>query len=391
MRLMQLSWFLAVGLFAVRADAEPPAELLAEAKELLIVGACAEGTPTKVKPEAIAAHCKDVHQVQDDYKKTWIGEANPFFKANVPAGIPRTVVYPFAGGDLSSALAVFPDADEITTLALEPAGDPRALAKLTEKQVKGSLATVAKELRALYRLNYSHTMNMIGAMRGGQLPTQLIFSLSALWLHGYEPVSMRYFQLTDTGDITYLTNADLERADAIKDTAKRNRELANVELKFRKQGSKREQTFRHIVANLDDPHLKKTPAALLHLQKKGRVAAMTKAASFLLSFDDFKTMRQYLSDHVDWMVSDATGLPPKYGKPAGFEYETWGTFERSEMDAGAPFSAVWASEFKAQPKRTLKFRFGYPDIKFRNHLIIMRKAAKPAIDLQGKEINGAKQ
>jgi len=391
MRLMQLSWFLAVGLFAVRADAEPPAELLAEAKELLIVGACAEGTPTKVKPEAIAAHCKDVHQVQEDYKKTWIGEANPFFKTNVPAGIPRTVVYPFAGGDLSSALAVFPDADEITTLALEPAGDPRALAKLTEKQVKGSLATVAKELRALYRLNYSHTMNMIGAMRGGQLPTQLIFSLSALWLHGYEPVSMRYFQLTDTGDIVYLTNADLERADAIKDTAKRNRELANVEVKFRKQGSKREQTFRHIVANLDDPHLKKTPAALLHLRKKGRVAAMTKAASFLLSFDDFKTMRQYLSDHVDWMVSDATGLPPKYGKPAGFEYETWGTFERSEMDAGAPFSAVWASEFKAQPKRALKFRFGYPDFKFRNHLIIMRKATKPAIDLQGKEINGAKQ
>jgi hypothetical protein len=105
---------------------------------------------------------------------------------------------------------------------------------------------------------------------------------------------------------------------------------------------------------------------------------MTKAASYLLSFNSFATMRDYLTGHVIWMVSDATGVAPRWGKAAGFEYETWGTFERSEMDPGAPHSPVWASEFKAQPKRTLKFRFGYPDIKFRNHLIIMRKAAKPA-------------
>ena len=350
-----------------------PVELLDEAKELLIVGACADGKPTKVKEAVVAAHCKEVRKIQDDYKKNWIAKAVPFFGEKVPKTAPKIVVYPFAGGDLSSALAVYPDADEITTIALEPAGDPRALAKLTEGQVKGALGIVKKELHALYRLNYSHTMNMIDAMRGGKLPTQLIFTLSALYLHGYEPTSMRYFNLADDGTIKYLDKADLDKADAIKETGKRNSALANVEIKFRKIGSKREQTFRHIVANLDDPHLKKTPAALTHLKAKGKVSAMTKAASFLLSFGDFSTMRQYLIDHVEWMVSDATGLPPKYGKPAGFEYETYGTFERSEMDAGAPFSPVWANEFKAQPKRELAFRFGYPDHKFRNHLILMRK------------------
>jgi hypothetical protein len=351
-----------------------PVELIDEAKELLVVGACADGTPAKVKPEVVAAHCKEVRKIQETYKTSWIAKANPFFVDKVPKTVPKTVVYPFAGGDLSSALSVFPDADEITTIALEPAGDPRALAKLSEKQVKGALAIVQKELHALYRLNYSHTMNMIGAMRGGQLPTQLIFTLSALHLHGYEATSMRYFTLGEDGSIKYLDKAALDKADAIKDVSKRNKELANVEIKFRKQGTKREQTYRHIVANLDDPHLKKEPAALVHLKAKGKVAAMTKAASFLLSFDDFKTMRQYLIDHVDWMVSDATGLPPKYGKPAGFEYETYGTFERSEMDAGAPFSPVWAAEFKAQPKRELAFRFGYPDHKFRNHLILMKRS-----------------
>lgn len=378
MRSWTVSCALVAAVFAAPAAAAyaEPAELVTEAKELLVIGACADGEPTKVKPDVFAAHCKEVKKIQDDYKKSWIAKAVPFFGEKVPKTIPKTVVYPFAGGDLSSALAVFPDADEITTLALEPAGDPRALAKLSEKQVKASLQIVAKELRALYRLNYSHTMNMIEAMRGGQLPTQLIFTLSALHLHGYEAVSMKYFTLADDGAIKYLAKEDLDKLDAIKDVSKRNKELANVEIKFRKIGSKREQTYRHIVANLDDAHLKKTPAALKHLEAKGKVAGMTKAASFLLSFDDFKTMRQYLIDHVEWMVSDATGLPPKYGKPAGFEYETYGTFERSEMDAGAPFSPVWAAEFKAQPKRDLAFRFGYPDIKFRNHLILMRKAKK---------------
>jgi hypothetical protein len=356
----------------VHAD-EPGVDLIDHARELLVVGACAEGTPAKVKPETIAAYCKTIRKMQDDYRAGWLAEATKFFAAHVPSKLPKAVVYPFAGGDLSSALAVFPDAEEITTLALEPAGDPRALDKLSEAQVKKALPVISTALGYLYRRNYSHTMDMIGSMREGELPTQLVFTLTALRIHGYEPTAMRYFTLSDAGDIVYLTKADLDKADAIKDTVKRNKSYANVEIRFKKAGGTREQVYRHIVANLDDAHLKSSPAALRHLTKKGRVAAMTKAASFLLSFDGFGTMRQYLIDQVDWMVSDATGLSPKYGKAAGFEYETYGTFERSEMDAGAPFSPVWAAEFKAQPARDLKFRFGYPDHKFRNHLIIMRK------------------
>jgi hypothetical protein len=377
---MRLTPLVVAGLLAVPAlaHADEPAELVSEARELLIIGACADGTPTKVKPEAIASHCKAMKKMQAEYKASWQANATAFFSEHVPKNIPKTVVYPFAGGDLASALAVFPDADEITTIALEPAGDPRALAKLSEKDVATQLTLSAKGMDLLYRRNYSHTMDMIDFMRGAKLPTQLIFSLSALSLYGYEPTSMKYFTLVDGGAIKYLTKADLDAADKIKDVGKRNMALANVEIKFKKIGGKKEQTFRHLVANLDDQHLKKSPLALEHLTKKGRVAAMTKAASFLLMFDGFNTMRKYIIDNVDWMVSDATGLSPKYGKTVGFEYETHGTFERSEMDAGAPFSPVWAAEFKAQPKRDLKFRFGYPDHKFRNHLIIMRKAGAKA-------------
>jgi hypothetical protein len=216
-------------------------------------------------------------------------------------------------------------------------------------------------------------MNMIGAMRGGHLPTQLIFSLSALSMYGYEPVSLRYFKLTPTGDIHYLTDDDLAAIDAIKDTGKRNAELSNIELRFKKLGGTSIQTYRHIMANLDDAHLKADPSALAHLEKKGDVAAMTKAASYLLTFENFATMRKYIIDHVQWMVSDSTGLAPKYGTPAGFEYETHGAFDKSNMKAGESIAPAYRALFKAQPKRALPFRFGYPDGKFRGHLIIMSK------------------
>ncbi len=364
-----------LGLLTARARADSkPHEFIDEAKALLVVGACAEGTPpAAVKPAVLEAHCKKVRSAQEDYKKNWLTVASAFFKTNVPAGIPKIVVYPFAGGDLSTALTVYPEADEITTLSLEPAGDPTSLARLSEKELKSSLAVVATELSSLYRANFSVTMNMIGAMRGGKLPTQLIFGLSALSIHGYEPVSLRYFQLAEDGTIQYVTDDDLARIGKLTDAGKRNTALSNIELRFKKKGGTREQVYRHIMANLDDAHLRKSPAALKHLEAKGQVAGMTKAASYLLSFDDFKTMRKYVVEHVAWMVSDSTGLPPKYGKEAGFEYETWGTYEKSNMKAGGTVTPAWRALYAEQPKRSLAFRFGYPDGKYHGHLIIMRK------------------
>lgn len=361
-------------------------DFTAMARALLVVGACGDGDlPEGFSAQVVAKHCDAIKSTQAQYKTSWVDRARPFFASNVPANIPKKVVYPFAGGDLSTALTVYPDADEITTMSLEPAGDPRTLATMTAmptgkaKQPKVSnalvkaLGTVQYELRFLYRVNFSNTANMIEAMRGGELPTQLIFGLSALEVHGYEIDSVRYFNLADDGSIQYLTDADVSGApDPKTRAAKRNRLFANAEIRFKKPGG-RVQIYRHIQVNLDNDHLEKDPRVLRHLEAKGPVAGMTKAASYLLSFDAFSTMRGYLMKNVVWMVSDATGVAPKWGKPAGFEYETWGGYERPHMNAGKSIAKNWRDEFAAQPKRKLGFRFGYYDGRGVNHLIIMRK------------------
>jgi len=294
-----------------------------------------------------------------------------------PAGLPTKVVYPFAGGDLSTALTVFPDAREITTLSLEPAGDPRTIATLKDKDIVSALGTIADELDFLYRINFSNTINMIDAMRGGRLPTQLVFSLSAMDLHGFEVTSAYFFEIADDGSLDYIDDADLAAIPAVeaKGAGDRNKRFGNVELHFRKPGDSEDRVYRHIQWNLDNEHLKADGRVLAHLRAKGPVAAMTKAASYLLHFGEFSMIRDYLLQHMVWMASDATGVPLKYAEPAGWTQEVYGTFAGAHMNAGKGSNPALFKLFKSQPTRKLPMRFGYPDRTGKPHLIITKKPA----------------
>jgi hypothetical protein len=77
------------------------------------------------------------------------------------------------------------------------------------------------------------------------------------------------------------------------------------------------------------------------------------------------------------MISDATGIPPKLAKKAGFLQETYGDFvapyfRRDPKSVAPDMIAMW----KEQPHRDLPFRFGYPDKEQHNHMLVMRRAPK---------------
>jgi hypothetical protein len=148
-----------------------------------------------------------------------------------------------------------------------------------------------------------------------------------------------------------------------------------MEIEFQpRQGGPR-RTFRHIAVNLDDTHLEADPSVLRHLEAKGRVAAMTKAASYLLWWKEFGKIRGYLLHNMVWMVSDSTGIPPDEARAAGFEQIPFGRFEGPFLGGGNrstdAFKKLWAED--AGP---LAFRFGYPDAAGHDHLVITRRAVE---------------
>ena len=382
------------------AHAEPSAgtDFGPQARVMFRVAACGsdDAIPERFSAKAITAHCKEMAGIYASYKKAWADEARTFIAGLRPKDLPSTVVYPFGGGDLSSALAVYPDATELTTISLEAAGDVRVMDTIKSAKLDDDVDSIGNEIRRLYRSAHSTTKSL-QAVSHSELPGTIMFALAGLTVHGMEPVALRYFDIEPDGSLSYLTNAQLdERAAEFvakklgKDPPKKFTHywyeqisaFANVEIQFRPRGDTKAavRTYRHIVANLDDTHMAADDRVLKHLRGKGKVSVMTKAASFLLWYDDFTQIRDYLLHNLAWMISDASGIPPSYAEPAGFEQITYGEFTGpyfliDEKNTRAEFIKLW----KGQPHRELPFRFGYPDNAKHNHLMITRPRASATV------------
>ena len=369
-----------------RAGAEPAgADFIADAKLLYRIAACGGTEPVDAKLQKIVEHhCKNITDRIDSFRAVYFDKGRAWFDSVEPKNIPKTVVYPFGGGDLLSALVAFPDATEITTISLELAGDPRRLRTLSPGAVEQSLGALRAEIGGLISVG-SNTSENLSAQQRNDLPGQVSSFLIGLVAGGYEPVSMRYFTLDDAGEVHYLEQAEIDAMDK-EATAHRPKSLkhdwkspnfsaafSNVEIQYRKIGDTIVRTHRHIGWNLSDDYLKLHPQLIRHLEKKGQVTMLVKGASYLLWRGDFKRMRDYMLDHLAWMLSDSTGIPPGYARPAGMVQETYGFYDGAFLDGADlkeddEFRALWRS----QKRRSLPFRFGYVDLNKQAHLVVTR-------------------
>lgn len=367
-------------------DASPPLagiDLEPQAVALFRVAACGsdDALPDRFDPKMIEAHCKDLRSKYDEYKTQWMRVAMPYIAALVPKGLPPEIVYPFGGGDLMTALGTFPDAPVYTTISLEIAGDVRKIDTISMKKLENELSLNRLHLGKLFEKVHSRTVNLDLESKS-DLPGEIVFSMVGLALYGYEPVSLRYFKPNADGTLHYLEASEIEAAE--KEGAAKKKSPTDVEggifgdmeLQFRKKGDPKAplKTLRHVAFNLDDKHMRADGSLLKHLDAKGKVTAMTKAASHFLWSDDFSLIRQYLLDHMVWMISDSTGIPPRYANKAGFIQDTYGIMEWPA--AFGPVDNRNAEDlrklFKSNPQKDLPFRYGYPDRDHHGHMMITR-------------------
>jgi hypothetical protein len=381
---------LALGLAPVGAARADGADYIKDARLYYRAVACmgTDPLPPGLDAAVIDAHCEEMQRRYARFAERYIAPAQAFFASVRPPGLPTTVVYPFGGGDLVGALVTFPDAREITTISLEHAGDPTRLAGLVDRRkLSSALAAYRDAVYGLLTLNDSTSENLRKLERGG-IPGQLSFHLMGMAVMGYEPVSLRYFQLAEDGAIAYLS-ADEIAALAPKRARKQKPgwvdpdfsvAFTNMELAFRRAGDAKAPliTHRHFAANLADSAFRGGPLER-HLLAKGKVVAMTKAASFLIWLGGFSGIRDYLLGNMAWMASDATGIAPRFARRAGFQQVTYGTFQgpflsEAEPSVAAEMVKLWAS----QPYRRIRFRYGYVDSGLAVHLMITQPATPPA-------------
>jgi hypothetical protein len=321
------------------------------------------------------------------YRRQYLARARPFFAKVIPPDLPDRVVYPFGGGDLLSALTTYPEAQEITTLSLELAGDPRRIHNLDNERLEDSLEFIRRTVGGLLGANDS-TSTSLQATQQGDLPGEITFFLVGLAVHGYAPVSLRFFRIEQDGSLHYFSREEIKELES-KLARRRHGQwtppdfseaFANSELAYRRRGAGSDsplRVHRHIAANLRDDYLRRNPGILRYLERQGRVAAMTKAASYCLWNPAFSRIRKYLLANMEFMVSDSTGIPPEWAGKAGFIQVTYGSFQGSYLDASKDYNDQFRALWAGQPHRKLAFRYGYVDSAKACHLLVTRRA-KPS-------------
>lgn len=370
---------------AVAPPPTPGKDFAEEVKLLYRVVACGGDSPLPPALDApsIETYCTDLQAVIARYQKKYVDVARPFLKDLEPEGLPKRVVYPFSGGDLSTALTTYGDAESITTLSLELAGDPRRLSGLSKESLRASLGKLRMQLGELFDVDDFSRSETLKTTQRGEIPGELAFFLVSLAVHHMEPVSLRYFRLESDGAVHYLSEEEIAEAEA---NIAQNRKgtwlppdfsesFANSEILFRPIGDTTAplRVHRHLAVNLADDHLSGTPGVLSHLAAQGDVSAMTKAASYLLWQDGFSAIRDYLLAHAVFMVSDSTGIPSGFAASAGFEQDTFGSFSGSLLTANLTYNAAFKKLWSDEPQRALPFRFGYKDRSGKDHLLVTKK------------------
>jgi hypothetical protein len=326
--------------------------------------------PANIERKVVDSHCQMLLPAFAEYKKEWLEVAMPFIAKLRPPNLPATVVYPFGGGDLVSAIATYPDLTEITTISLEIAGDVRPVLKADNRRLEKELSVLREHLGKLFLKAHSRTVNLDIETRGA-IPGEVAFTMAALAIHGYEPITLRYFDFDTDGNLVFYKDEDFTKYDKAK--AGKN-PFSNAEIRFRKKGDSKVKILRHVAFDLSDGSLRRSPALLKHLDKKGKVSTMTKAASHLLWDDkNFSVIREWLMQHTDWMISDTTGVPPRIAKKYGFVQDVYGQYEWPE-----PFGTVNNQDAQAfhdlfKNAQPITFRYGYPDNKSHGHIVVTRK------------------
>jgi hypothetical protein len=361
-------------------------DFVSEAKVIHRVVACGPGQlPAGLDASVIEKHSREVGKRIASVQKDFVEKARPFISALLPGGLPKSVVYPFGGGDLLTALVTYPDAAEFTIISLESAGDPRRLIKAGKDELIKALEEF-REMVVHLLVNHDSKNGNLRAFERGIIPGQLSFSLAAASVFGYEPVSLKYFRIEPDGKLYYYTKQDVTKLENEK-----GKKLAkfwvdtdfsivfrNMELVLKKTGNGPGPeiiTHRHIAANLDNQNFINSPLKK-HLESKGKISAMTKAGSYLLWFDDFSGIRDYLLASMAFMVCDSTGILPRHAQAAGFEEITYGKFFGPFLDQDKDFKDPDAESlrklWKSQPYRDMPFRYGYSDVKAASHLMIIK-------------------
>ena len=258
--------------------------------------------------------------------------------------------YPFSGGDFIHLNWLYPNADEYLLVAREAVGSvPNLLNKNTD-YVTEYLNDIDYVLRDIYSKSYFITKNMsadtkVDTQVNGMLPV-ILWAVSRT---NHEVLSLTYKQIDENG-VAVDADSSIKKPSA-------------VEISIRHKTSKKIKKVTYLSCDISDYGFNLKPSNLTFLTNKipSNCNSFIKSASYLLHYNSFQKIREFILNKSKFLVQDDTGIPFKYFNSETWTGELFGTYVLPVKDFSENlFQNDLLSAYKSEKyKGSLTFSLGY--------------------------------
>ena len=270
---------------------------------------------------------------------TWVSEKN-----YLPKTAPKTLLYPFAGGDFFYANLFYPNRDTVIMIGLEPVGSVFDVNAIDRTKLEDYLTTLDRCMFYPHKLGFFRTLSMdddfAHELMNGTLHTFMFY----LARNGFDLHYIEYFNLDAQG-----------KAVAVEPGA----EAKGLKIGYSNKADKQVRQLVYISQDISNTANQKSPGTINYLKQRGKVVSFFKAASYLMYKDYFSDITNVVLDQSKIILQDDSGMPLSAMKTGGFDAEVLGEYTKTIGLFSNYFQKDMRAEYEAKKPAKLPFTIGY--------------------------------
>ncbi|MEY4002275.1 MAG: hypothetical protein RIT07_317 [Bacteroidota bacterium] len=255
---------------------------------------------------------------------------------------PKTLFYPFAGGDFYYAHLFFPKADTTIMIGLEPTGTVFNPELQSDSALMVYLQNLPNSLFFPHRLGFFRTKSMAVDFRKGLLNGTLHTVL--------------FYMARFNANIHYIQHFNLDTAG--KEMSLNGQGIA-YKIGYTLQGDKHVRELIYFSYDVSNTGLAQKPMLMKWLSKRGKVMTFFKAASYLMHYESFSTLRSFVNNRTVRLMQDDSGLPYAFMLENGFEVKLLGRYTRTIPLFAREFQPNLKAAYDKGTADSLPFLIGY--------------------------------
>lgn len=265
---------------------------------------------------------------------------------------PKTLVYPFAGGDFYYSHMFFPKQDTIIMVGLEPAGYLFDIDTASPIKLEKYLTNLEHSLYFPHKLGFFRTLSMEVDFTKGYLNGTIHTCLYYMAKFGYKIEYIKAFDIDEAGNA--MREVEL---------GTKPHKRTGIKIGFKaKDGSGNVKELIYISGDLSDKGLTngtKNTGLYNFLNSRKQIVSFYKAASYLMHNSFFSKIRGIMTRNSKRILQDDSGIPFSILKSTGFQVTVLGEYTRTIQLFWSRVQKDMKAEYANKKPAKLPFNIGY--------------------------------